>query len=133
MKTSQRAYYKGTRTLEPSTLEGGVLKDGVEREVFVDGDTEEPVVVESYTLRETAAALDKSLLTIRSWMNNGIIPPCVLADTTCGYRHYSRGELEILAELVAEHECNYAYLRTNHTETIQRISDAFAAHREEYV
>ena len=131
MKESQRAYYRGHRELARSVLADGVLVDGVDREVIADGI--DPTVIEAYTLNEAGQALGKTLLTLRTWVVNGILPRCVLKDTTFGYQQFSRGELDVIAEIVAEHEQQYAYLRKNHVTTIERLWSALATYRETYI
>lgn len=127
VKKSQREYYRNHRALEPSKLINGLLAEGVQREVH--GRKIDPFVTEAFTMSEAGTALGKTLLTMRTWLGNGILPPCVLKDTSFGYNQLSKEELEIIAVVVADHEREYAYLRRNHTATIERLHSALAEYR----
>jgi hypothetical protein len=86
-----------------------LLWDGVDKEVFVDG-MDHPVTAQVYTMPEAARALGKSALTFKRWVKDRLIPPPVLQDTVNGYRHYSRGEMDIICELIHQNSNDYSYV-----------------------
>jgi hypothetical protein len=100
-------------------LSGGVLSAGTRREV-VDG-AGDPWTLECYTLREAAEALGRTPLTLRRWMEDGLIPLPAVYDTSHGYRQYLRGDLNAIAKILAKHEQEYSYLRKEHENTVQLI------------
>jgi hypothetical protein len=82
---------------------------------------------------EAARALGRSEISLKKWIAEGIIPPPILRDTTKGYRHYSIGEMHVLARTLADHENAFTYLSNKHTETIHRIWQAMQAYRSRNV
>lgn len=84
----------------------------MEKEVFTDA-MDHPTIAEVYTIPEAAKALGKTPLTIKRWIRDDLIPPPVLLDTIHGYQHYSRGEMEIIAELLGQYSKDYSYIVSN--------------------
>jgi hypothetical protein len=58
-----------------------------------------------------------------------MIPPARLFDTSYGYMHYSRGELKIIARILARHASEFDYLHKKHESTIGNIWDAVQNYR----
>lgn len=122
----------GGETRPASELEGGrLLFRAQSREVEVRGQTNlgTPTTALCFTVRETAQALGRSELTLRRWIKVGMIPPARLFDTSYGYMHYSRGELRIIARILARHEADFDYFHKKHESTIGNIWDAVQSYR----
>lgn len=117
-----------------SNLEDGLLRDGVRREMKVDG-IDELMVLEGYTLMESAEALGKAYLTVRGWIQNGIIPEPVCQEAVTGYRQFLRFELEGLAAVLSVHEQTSRYVSSANTQLVdtihQTIEDLRAAFFEQ--
>ena len=92
-------------------------------------DMDYPVVSEVYTVPETAKALGKTVLTVKRWIKDGMLPPPVLADTVNGYRHYSRGELEIVCDLLASYAKDYSYIVGTNNPFVHSVWQRLEAHR----
>jgi hypothetical protein len=86
-------------------------------------------VLECYTLRETGAALGRSLLTIRSWLKNELFPAPALRATGTGYPQFCREELDVAARILARHEKFSRYLSATHESTITQLHEAMDAVR----
>jgi hypothetical protein len=126
----------GGKARPASELDGGkLLLRAQSREVEVRGQNgiKSPTVALCFTVRETAQALGRSELTLRRWIKAGMIPPARLFDTSYGYMHYSRGELKIIARILARHEAEFDYLHKKHESTIGNIWDAVQNYRSEKV
>lgn len=80
-------------------------------------------------MREAAEALSRTLLTLRRWVTEGMIPPPVLTDTTYGHVQYLRGELMVISRVLAEHEREFAYFRKEHVATQTRIHAGVEGYR----
>ena len=132
-KRRYRDYYRRTNGYDPdkaSILEGGkLLARATTKNVQIE-DTHETYDVLVYTIREAAQAIARSELTLRRWIRDELIPAPRLFDTTYGYMHYSRGELKIIARLLAQHERDFDYLHKSHEFTINNIRDAVEKYRE---
>lgn len=111
-----------------SRLTRGLLWEGTLREVYV-GDMDHPVSVEAYTVPEAAKALGRSELTVKRWIEDDLIPEPILADTLRGYRHYSVGELRIIAAELDRHSREFAYYTTKHQDTRHRIMQRLQGYR----
>lgn len=88
-----------------------------------------PVTADTYTVPEAAHALGKSELTFKRWIAEDLIPEPILTDTVRGYKHYSVGELRVIARVLAEHEREFAYYTTKHEATKQRIMQGLEGFR----
>jgi len=126
----------GGKARPASELEGGkLLARAQSKEVEVRGQEwpnahiKSPTVALCFTVRETAQALGKSELTLRRWIKVGMIPPARLFDTSYGYMHYSRGELKIIARVLARHATDFDYFHKKHESTIGNIWDAVQNYR----
>jgi hypothetical protein len=103
------------------------------REV-ISGDMDVPVVVETYTIGQAAEALGKSELTLKNWINDDLLPEPVLRDTVRSYRHYSVGELTVIArELAVHEETEGSHYTPRHTYTRERLMQAVHAWRVLYI
>jgi len=127
-----RDTYRKQHPLPASKISRGLLHAGVQREVFVEG-MDHPVYAETYTVPEAAKALGRSMLSLKKWINDGIIPPPVLQDTSKGFKQYSAGELEVIRRHVALHEREFAYLTNKHDVTIHTIWQAMQAYRATHI
>lgn len=92
-----------------------------------------PAFIEAYTIPRVALALGRSELNIRRWLQTGLIPAPILRETSRGLGVYSRGELEAIAEVLREHETEYAYYCAQHTATTEAIYENVQRYRAEYV
>lgn len=101
---------------------------GVDREV-ITGEMDHPVVANTYTVPEAARALGKSELTFKRWLSEDLVPEPVLVDTVRGYRHYSAGELAVMATVLAIHEREFSYYTTKHEETRHRLMQNVQGYR----
>lgn len=88
-----------------------------------------PESVSTYTVPEAARALGRSSLTFKRWIADDLIPEPVLLDTVRHYRHYSAGELNIIARELAEHEKEFSYYTAKHNETKERIMQSMDGYR----
>ena len=132
IRQQQREAYHREKGPLTSKLAEGVLRDGVRREMEVNG-VDELIVLEGYTLREAGEALGKSMLTIRAWIGNGIIPEPIAWEASTGYQQFLRFELEMMAEILAEHETHSAYVSTQNEELIDDIWRSVADIREGFL
>lgn len=89
--------------------------------------------VATYTVREAALALGKTLMTFNRWISEDLIPEPILHDTVRGYRHYSEGEVRIMARVLAEHEREFTYYSTRHVLTQERMHQALFGYRESHI
>ncbi|MGZ7144680.1 hypothetical protein ACXWOO_09955, partial [Streptococcus pyogenes] len=64
---------------------------------------------------EAAEALGKSLSTFRRWLRDDLLPMPYLEETSTGYHYYSRGELELIAQVLAEHSQHFVAACRKHT------------------
>jgi hypothetical protein len=92
-----------------------------------------PATVESFTMPEAAEAMGKSLNTFRRWIADELIPGPYLNDTQSGYKVYSRGELDIIAESLQSHAQEFSYFRAEHTTVIHRINQRIQAYRSMHI
>jgi hypothetical protein len=84
-------------------------------------------------MRETAEALGKSLLTIRSWIEKGFIPAPVCAESQQEYLQYTVYELTALASVLSEHAQSSKYISAKDQSLITRIHDAVEVARIEFL
>jgi len=89
--------------------------------------------MEAFTLREAGEALGRALLTIRSWIENEVIPAPMAEDASTGYQQYLRFELELLADVLAAHETHSQYVSTTNEDLIDRIWGSMNAGRDEFL
>jgi len=135
-RRAARAHYYSRRDKVDSDLvaEGRLLKEGIDKEVIVHVDGEDIIQVhEVYSIPEAADALGKALLTLKRWIQQGIIPEPVATDTVKGHKHYTKGELQSIARILIEHENEYTYLKQTHTDTVDRLHEVVSAYREAHM
>jgi hypothetical protein len=132
-RTYVRRAYRAMNPPRPKIPDGQLRVKGVQREVEWEGEDSEPQMIESFTIPEAAAALGRTELTFRRWLNKGLIPDPVLFDTTRRYRLYSRGELQTVAKILAEHERSYTYYSEQNEDTRLRIEQAVEGYRRQYI
>ena len=123
-----RQNYRKDNPIGPSRLANGLLTGGTMREVFVSG-MEYPSTVEAFTIPEAAIALGRTKLTLRKWIDDGLIPEPVLTDTSRGFRQYSVGELRAVARVLVAHEAEYSNYSLFHTLTQERMMQAVFGYR----
>jgi hypothetical protein len=92
-----------------------------------------PVNIESFTVPEAARALGRSEIGFKRWLSDGIVPPPILLDTVRRYRHYSVGELMVIARVLREHEDEFRYLTVKHTPTIHTLWQGMQAYRAVHI
>lgn len=135
-RRAARAHYYSRRDKVDSDLaaEGRLLKEGIDKEVVVHLDDGDIIQVhEVYSIPEAADALGKALLTLKRWIQQGIIPEPVVTDTVKGHKHYTKGELQSIARILIEHENEYTYLKQTHTDTVDRLHEVVSAYREAHM
>lgn len=132
-KQLARQTYNRDKPLVPK-LANGLLTRGTMREVVDEhGHMEFPQTVESFTVPEAAAALGRTELTLKRWIEDDLIPQPILRDTSRNYRQYSVGELTVIARELQEHEREFRYYATAHTATRERIAQHVFAYRQQHV
>ena len=92
-----------------------------------------PESVETFTIPEAAAALGRSLSTIRRWIDSDRIPPPYLTDVARDYKVYSVGELRTMATIIGRHEREFMYLVAENTYVIQELHQAIHAYRAQFI
>ena len=131
-KKAARDNYKANNPREISGLvrsRGQLLGEGSDKEVdHPDLDAFE--VLYCYSIEETAVALDKTALTIRRWVKDQLIPPPIFKEVQYNGAQYSKGELQSIAGVLADHEREYKYFTNKHDVTINRIWQAVHAYRQ---
>lgn len=92
-----------------------------------------PVTVEAYTLPEAADALGVTQITFKKWIQDDLLPEPILTDTVRGYRHYSVGELTVIATVLQEHRREFMHYTERHQVTRERIMQSVHAWRARYI
>ena len=131
-RRAARESYRKDNPLSPSKLTRGLLYEGTQREVTA-GDMEHPVMVATYTIPEAARALGRSELTFKRWISEDLVPDPILVDTTRGYRHYSTGELRVIAAELAVHEREFSYYTSKHEDTRHRLMQRIQGYRASHI
>ena len=131
-RQAARDTYRKDHPLEQSKLTRGLLTRGQQRELYTD-EMDHPVVVESFTVPEAAKALGRSEIGLKRWLSDGIVPPPILKDTVRNYRHYSAGELQVIARVLRDHEEEFRYLTVKHTPTIHTLWQGIQAYRAMHI
>ena len=131
-RQASRDTYRKDHPLEASKLANGLLTQGVQREVSTE-EMDHPVYVEAFTVPEAAKALGRSELGFKRWLQDGLVPPPVRRDTVRQYRHYSVGELSVIARVLREHEDEFMYLTVKHTPTIHTMWQSVQAYRATHI
>lgn len=130
-KKRMRDNYRKDNPMAKSTLRNGLLAEGKHKEVVLSTvEGLEPAYMDVYTLKDTAAALGRTVITIRRWINDKLIPPPIIECTVHGYLHYSEGELKLIASILAEHEKEFNYFHHTHTKTINRVWHTVKEYRQ---
>ena len=88
-----------------------------------------PVTIESFTVREAAEALGRSMSTLRRWIEDDKLPGPILEDTQYHYPLYSVGELEVIAREISRHEQEFVNLVTRHAHIVEQLQQAIFAYR----
>lgn len=127
-RRQSRQNYRKSNPLGTPKSTGALAAAGQMREVFVDG-MDDPATVEAFTLPEAARALGRSELTLKRWIEDDLVPEPILRDTVRGYRLYSVGELRVIAQVLLDHEREYAYYRTEHELTKHRLMQQMQGYR----
>jgi len=103
---------------------------GVRREVTFEG-APRPITIETFSVTEAAAALGKGVSTFRRWLREDLLPHPYLEETSTGYHYYSRGELEVVAAVLAQHGAHFVAVCRTHTEVWHTIQQRISAYRAE--
>lgn len=101
--------------------------------MYIEGEDDGVYDVEAYTIPEAAEALGKTALTVKRWVKDKLIPPPRFVGGNNFYKHFSHGELQLIANILIDHEQEYAYLHHTHTATVNRIWKEMETYREEYL
>lgn len=128
-KTKQQArnnYRKENPKKNSKLGKGRLLISGVEKEVYISGDLYTLIV---YTVPRAAAALGKTEVTFKRWIKDKMLPQPIAMDAVKGYKHYTKGELKLISEIIAKHEKDFVYFHTTHTQTIEELWQALEAYR----
>lgn len=112
---------------------GALLKEAVYRQLYIEGEDEYFYEVDAYTVPEAAVALGRTALTLKRWIKDRLIPQPRLIGGNNYYKHYSVGELQLIADILIDHEQDYDYLHHTHTTTVNRLWNELDAYRETYV
>ena len=128
-KRASRTRYREANPLPQPKLTRGLLTTGTRREVATD-DGIFSGSLNTYTIIEAAEALGRSLPNFRRWVNNEIIPSAILRETSRNLFCYCSGELQLIAEILATHERDYAYLCEKHSQVIEEIAQAIHGFRD---
>lgn len=112
------------------TLPREITARGTRREVTFEG-APRPITIETFSITEAASALGKSLSTFRRWLREDLLPEPYLEETSTGYHYYSRGELSVIAEVLAAHGEHFVAVCRRHTEVWHTIQQRISAYRAE--
>lgn len=86
-------------------------------------------MAETYTLPEFAQALGKPILTIRRWIEADKLPAPYLVETQRALRVYSRGEVEVIVQVLRRNTESYAYFTAANQAAIQDMMQSIHAYR----
>lgn len=100
---------------------------------MIAGEMDAPASIETFTIPEAAEAFGRSVATVRRWIEADKIPGPYLRDLSRGYHVYSRGELEVMARIIGQHEQEFNYLVSSHNPIIETLQQAVSAYRAEYL
>lgn len=128
-----RDKYRENNPLPSSPLARGLLCDGEVKEVLVPGNPPTVMPLEAFSLIRAAEALGITRLTLSRWVDDEMVPAPVLLDAVRRYRHYSRGELEVIARELRRHHQEFTYYAKNHVTTTHMIFQAMQGYRESYI
>ena len=124
-----RRYYRESHPVARPSIADGLLKNGHVREIEAVGIG--PIVIECYTMKESGRALDVDDLTIKRWISSKMIPQPLFRTTHMGWRVFTRGELEIVCNILADHKSQYRLFRISHTEVIAAFHEQISEYRKE--
>lgn len=88
-----------------------------------------PVTVQAFTIPEAAVALGRAYLTFRKWIKDDMVPEPILRDTQSNHLLYSEGELQSIANVLAQHEREFQYYGQKHEHTKHRLFQQVQAYR----
>ncbi len=84
-------------------------------------------------MRETAEALGKSLLTVRSWIEKEFIPAPVCRESQQGYLQYVRCEVDAMASVLSANAKHSKYISSKDVTIINRLFEAVWDARREHL
>lgn len=85
--------------------------------------------MESFTVGEAAEALGKTELTFRRWIEKDLVPAPYLVDANGRAKVYSKGELEVIARVLARHSEEFQYLCEKHEHVRHNMHQHMQAYR----
>lgn len=88
--------------------------------------------MESFNLDESAQALGRTAQTIRRWQQLDLIPTPFLKDLG-GTMVYSKGELEVIARVLAQHSKEFQNLCSNHDHVRHTMHQLMHAYRVQHL
>lgn len=110
-------------------LPPALVGTGTYREVKVEGSSRARML-ETFSLIEAATTIGKSHANFRRWVHGDLVPKPVLCDTLRGHYMYCREELQIIFDILTEHEKEYAYLSPKHERTVNEIHQRIMGYRD---
>lgn len=125
-RRASRDHYRQSHPKEKSKIAQGLLEEGAVKEVEIQGKF---YTLEVYTVPKAAAALGKTVVTFKRWLKDELLPPPVAVDPVYGYKHYTNGELKLVAEILADHFEEFEYLHTTHETTINQLWQSLQDYR----
>lgn len=108
------------------------MAEGQLREVTCE-DMDRAVPVESFTMSEAAKALGRTELTLRKWITEELIPGPILTDAVKNWRLYSVGELQVIADSLRQHEQDFVYYGSGHSQTKELLFQRMHGYRSLYI
>lgn len=90
-------------------------------------------MIESFTIAEAAEAIGRNELTFRRWVDRDMVPAPYLVDKNSRAKLYSKGELEVIARILARHSVEFQNLCETHAHVIHTMHQHMQAYRTHYV
>lgn len=94
---------------------------------LVDGEPDHSagyVQFDGYTLPLLADGLGKSYLSVKAWIDSGVLPPPVWAEYSRGFKVYTTPEVQAIARVLHAHSHEFTYLSRRMSRTVSRIWSA---------
>lgn len=76
-----------------------------------------------------AEALGKTVVTVKRWIKDEMLPPPAITDAVRDLPCYTAGEVKIFAKILAKHEKDFDYFHTTHYDTIENLWQAIEGYR----
>lgn len=92
-----------------------------------------PAVVETFSIIEAAEAIGRTPLTFRRWIDRDMVPAPYLREEGNRPCVYSRGELEVMAAVLAKHKEDFQYLCEKHEHVRHNMQQHMQAYRSNHI